>query len=143
MKNHYRRLETMYHQAPCNQIYQPTLRVGEGTAHLEFDIKEEFFHALGAVHGSIYFKALDDAAYFAVASLVEDVAVLTTSFHLHLLRPVVEGRLRAEGRVVRRSRSLSVAEAQLFDESGKELARGSGDFMPSKIVLAEVPGYKL
>jgi acyl-coenzyme A thioesterase PaaI-like protein len=34
-------------------------------------------HSIHAVHGSVYFKALDDAAFFAVNSLVEDVFVLT------------------------------------------------------------------
>ena len=37
-------------------------------------------HAAGAVHGSYYFKVLDDACYFAANSLVSDVFVLTVSF---------------------------------------------------------------
>jgi hypothetical protein len=35
-------------------------------------VRPDFFHAAHAVHGSVYFKALDDAAFFAVASLVQE-----------------------------------------------------------------------
>jgi acyl-coenzyme A thioesterase PaaI-like protein len=70
-------------------------------------VRPEFFHAAHAVHGSVYFKALDDAAFFAVNSLVTDVFVLTASYNLYLTRPVTEGALRAVGRVVHRSASCS------------------------------------
>src|SRR5947208_2034742 len=87
-ESHYRRLEALYHAAPINGYYAPRLAVSEGAARLEIPVKPEFFHAAGAVHGSVYFKALDDAAYFAVNSLVEDVYVLTVSFNTQLLKPV-------------------------------------------------------
>ena len=31
-------------------------------------VRPDFFHAAGAVHGSVYFKLLDDAAYFDALS---------------------------------------------------------------------------
>ncbi len=46
---------------------------------------------------SVYFKALDDAAFFAANSVVEDVFVLTTNFNIQLLRTVTEGTLIATG----------------------------------------------
>ena len=36
------------------------------------------FHAAGAGHGTIYFKMLDDAAFYAANSMVEEQFVLTT-----------------------------------------------------------------
>ena len=141
MSQHFRALERMYHQAACNQYYAPRLSVSKGETELEIEVRSDFFHAMQAVHGSVYFKALDDAAYFAANSLVEEVAVLTASFHLHMLRPVTEGVLKAVGRVVRPGRNLIVAEARLLDSQGRELARGSGDFMRSQLLLKETPGY--
>jgi acyl-coenzyme A thioesterase PaaI-like protein len=41
--------------------------------------------------GSVYFKMLDDAAFFAVNSIVEDVFVYTVSLNVQLLRPVASG----------------------------------------------------
>ena len=143
MKNHehFRKLERMYAGAPINEFYQPSLKVAEGEAELEIVVQEKFYHAAGAIHGSVYFKALDDAAYFAANSLVEDVFVLTANFNIYLLRPVVAGRIRAVGRVVNKTKKLLIAEAIMFDEQGCEVARGSGSFMHSKMGLTEEIGY--
>src|SRR5215475_688666 len=131
--DHHRKLENMYHAAPINRFYQPRLTIDRGRTELRFAARPELHHAAGAVHGSVYFKALDDAAFFAVSSLVEDVFVLTASFHLHLLRPVSEGMLLARGEVVHETRSSFVADAVLVDADGAQLARGNGSFVRSKI----------
>ena len=140
-QEHFRKLERMYASAPINDFYQPTLKVDAGSAKLEIEVKEKFFHAAGAIHGSVYFKALDDAAYFAANSLVEDVFVLTFNFNIYLLRPVATGRIRAVGRVVNQTKKLLIAEATLYDEQGREVARGSGSFMHSQMALTEEIGY--
>jgi uncharacterized protein (TIGR00369 family) len=141
-EEHHRKLERMYASAPVNEYYTPTLRVSEGGADLIMPVHPNFFHAAGALHGSVYFKALDDAAFFAVNSLVDDVLVLTVSFNVYLTRPVSEGEMRATGRVVHRSRRLFVAEAELVDSDGREIARGSGTFMRSTIPLSPELGYE-
>ncbi|HJQ37557.1 MAG TPA: PaaI family thioesterase [Thermoanaerobaculia bacterium] len=141
MSEHFRKLERMYHAAPVNDFFRPVLKVEEGRAELEIPVREEFFHAAAAVHGSVYFKALDDAAFFAVNSLVTDVFVLTVSFNIYLTRPVSEGVLRARASVVHRSRQLFLADAELFDERERQVARGSGSFMRSQIALTEEIGY--
>src|SRR4051812_23261804 len=82
--DHYRRLERMYAVAPINRFFEPVLHVTEGRAEISVPVKPEFFHAARAIHGSVYFKALDDAAFFAANSLVTDVFVLTVSFNLHI-----------------------------------------------------------
>lgn len=139
---HFRGLERAYVAAPVTGWMGTKAEVGDGWATVTLAIREEFHHAGAAVHGSLYFRMLDDAAFFAANSRVPDVLVLTASFHLDFFRPVVDGALRAEGRVVNRSRRLVTAEAELFDDAGNLLARGSGSFMPSKIPLAEVEGYR-
>jgi uncharacterized protein (TIGR00369 family) len=131
----------MYHAAPVNRFYSPTLEVSSGRAVLKMDVRPGFFHAAHALHGSVYFKALDDAAFFAVNSLVEDFFVLTVSFNLYLLRPVYEGILRAEGRVTSASSSLYIADSALYVGSDELVARGSGNFMRSRIRLDEVESY--
>jgi uncharacterized protein (TIGR00369 family) len=131
--DHYRHLERLYASAPINEYFRPELRVSEGQAEVTLPVRRDFFHAAQAIHGAIYFKALDDAAFFAVASLVTDVFVVTVTYNIYLTRPVSEGTLRAVGRVVHRSKQLFIAEAELFTEDGKQAARGSGSFMRSLI----------
>src|SRR6476469_9488096 len=96
---HYRRLERVYGSAPISQWYGASIEIEEGRATVTIPVKTEFFHAAHAVHGSVYFRALDDAAYFAVSSRVRAVLVLTVSFTVHFARPVMDGELRAAGRL--------------------------------------------
>jgi uncharacterized protein (TIGR00369 family) len=140
-EEHFRRLERMYLAAPCNEIYRPTISIREGEAEIAFDVGRHLFHAGDAVHGSSYFKAMDDAAFFAVNSLVEDVFVLTFTFSLNLLRPIVEGRMVATDEVISAGRTVWVADATLADEWGRLLGRGTGTFMRSKTSLSDVPAY--
>jgi uncharacterized protein (TIGR00369 family) len=140
-EEHHRRLERLYAAAPINRYFEPRLRISEGKADLVLPIKPDFFHAAGAVHGSVYFKALDDAAFFAANSLVFDVFVLTASFNVYLTRPISEGEIRASGTVVHRSTNLIVAESVLLDSDERQIARGSGTFMRSRISLTPEIGY--
>jgi len=142
--DHYRKLERMYLGANFNtQIYNTTTaNISKETAEIGLTISEKYFHALGAMHGSVYFKLLDDAAFFAVNSIVTDVFVLTTSFNIQLIRPANQGTLRAVGKVRYQSRNLFVADATIYNESEKEIAFGTGNFMKSKVALSPEIGYK-
>lgn len=141
-EDHFRKLERAYGAAPINAYYSPTLRVSEGEAELVLDIERKMHHAADAVHGSVYFKALDDAAFFAANSLVEEVFVLTVSFTVYMLRPVSHGRLKARGRVTHRAGRLFFAESELEDQDGNQVARGSGTFTRGKIELTPDVGYE-
>ncbi len=140
-EEHYRRLESMYRHAPINEYFRPTLAVSEGRAEIVMSMRDDFFHAGRAVHGSVYFKALDDAAFFSANSLVDDVFVVTATFNLYLMRPMTGGEARAIGAVIRPGKSLIIAEATLYDSRGREVARGSGSFMRSSLALADAMGY--
>jgi len=139
---HYRALENMYLAAPINALYKPRINVAEGQSEIEMALNESYFHAAGAVHGSIYFKMLDDSAFFAVNSLEQQVFVLTSTFTTYLTRPVTTGIIRAVGKVVQRSRTQFIAESISYNSEGKEIARGSGIFVRGKLELAEVSSYK-
>lgn len=131
----------MYLAAPINEFFKPSIEIAEGRAEIAAPVREAFFHTAGAVHGSVYFKMLDDAAFFAAASLEPEVFVLTTSFTTYLTRPISAGELCCEGRVVNSNRSQWIAEAILRDGRGREIGRGNGLFVRSKQRLAELPGY--
>jgi uncharacterized protein (TIGR00369 family) len=140
-EEHHRRLERMYASAPVNVYFSPSMQVSEGRADVTIKVRPDFFHAAKAVHGLVYFKLLDDAAFFAVSSLVRDVFVLTVSFNIYMTRPVSAGELHASGRVVHRARRLFIAESELMNGEGQEIARGSGVFMRSTIALSPEVGY--
>lgn len=138
---HFRKLEKMYHAAPCNAYYAPTLKVAEGKTELILPLRPEFFHAAGAVHGSVYFKAMDDAAFFAANSLAS-VFVVTANFTVYFTRPIASGEMRARGRVVHQSKTQLIAEAVVHDDRGRQVGRGSGSFVKTNIQLTEEMGYR-
>ena len=142
LEEHCRRLEKMYQAAPVNRFYSPVMQVSEGFAEITIQIVNDFFHAANAVHGSVYFKMLDDAAYFAANSLEKEFFVVTSSFTTYLTRPISSGYMRSEGRVVNRSASQFIAEAVVYNSAGKELGRGSGIFVRSKNRLLDIDGYR-
>lgn len=141
---HYRALERLYRSAPVNALFASRLELtAEGQARIDFEVTPAVFHAAGAAHGTIYFKMLDDAAFYAANSLITDRFLLTTSFNLHFTRPVREGPVVAEGRWVSGRKRVFVAESRLVDASGEEIGRGTGTFMRSRIALSGLPGYRL
>ncbi|MFH1434595.1 MAG: PaaI family thioesterase, partial [Pseudomonadota bacterium] len=142
LKSHFRKLERMYLSAACNDYYEPGISISEGMAQVVIPVRKKLFHAAGSVHGSVYFKAMDDAACFAVNSFVQDVCVMTVNFNIYLTRPVSAGRLVARGRFMGVSGHHYMAEAVLADEKGKEIGRGQGAFVRSKIPLTPEMGYK-
>jgi uncharacterized protein (TIGR00369 family) len=140
---HFRALESLYAAAPINGLFASRLEiVGAGRSRIEFEVAEELHHAAGAAHGTVYFKMLDDAAFYAANSLVSDRFLLTTAFNLHFTKPVRNGRVVAEGRWVSGRRRVFIAEASLVDHAGDEIGRGTGTFLRSHIPLSRLPGYR-
>lgn len=140
---HYRALESLYSHAPVNGLFASSLEiVEEGFARIRFQVEERHYHAAGAAHGTLYFKMMDDAAFYACNSLVTDRFLLTTAFNLNFTRPLKVGEVVAEGRWVSGRRRVFVAEARLVDGAGEEAARGTGTFMRSHIPLTSLPGYQ-
>ena len=143
MTQHWRALERMYAGAPVNRSTRPTMQVADGRATVTFQVTGDLCHAAGSLHGAWYFKPLDDAAFFAAASVVPDQFVLTRQFNVHLLGTVTGGQIRAEGRVVHKTRRIVLAESELFDAQGTLVAVGRGELLASRLPWTEARGYDL
>jgi len=141
---HFRALERLYASAPINRLFESQLKLVEtGESRIDFMVAGTAFHAAGAAHGTLYFKMLDDASFYAANSLVSDRFLLTTAFNLHFTKPLTVGPAFAEGRWISGRRRVFVAEARIVDSTGEECARGTGTFLRSHIALSGLPGYTL
>jgi uncharacterized protein (TIGR00369 family) len=139
---HYRALESLYRHAPVNGLFESRLEIVEaGFARIRFEVSDALFHAAGAAHGTLYFKMMDDAAFYACNSLITDRFLLTTAFNLIFTRPLRAGPATAEGRWASGRRRVLVGEARLIDSEGELAASGTGTFMRSHIPLSGLPGY--
>lgn len=142
-EEHYRKLERMYLKAKINEAFfeSTAIEIAHQKTEIELNVTEQYWHALGAMHGAVYFKLLDDSAYFAANSIVTDVFLLTSSFTINFLRPVKTGKITAIGQLKHAGKELLVAESKLFDQRGREVGFGTGNFAKSKVKLTEEIGY--
>ena len=140
---HLRALETLYNSAPINRLFESQILLPTaGRSEIRFTVQPDSFHAANAAHGTLYFKMLDDAAFYAANGMVSDRFLLTTAFNLHFTKPMRSGEARAEGRWISGKRRVFVAEARIVDAEGEECARGTGTFMRSHIALSGLDGYR-
>ena len=140
---HFRGLESLYRAAAINRLFESEIEIAEpGFVRICFDIGPATNHAAGAAHGTLYFKMMDDAAFYACNSMVSDRFLLTTAFNLVFTRPLKSGPVIAEGRWVSGKRRVFVGEARLVLPDGEEAARGTGTFMRSHIPLSSLEGYR-
>lgn len=103
-----------------------------GTAIFELNPELRHYNPIGSVHGGVYATLLDSACGCAVHSTL-GVGEGYTSLDLTVkfLRAVTvdSGRLRAVGSVLQRGRRTALAEAKLYDGSGKLVAYASSSCM--------------
>jgi uncharacterized protein (TIGR00369 family) len=133
----------MYYNHPLNQFYRATITISDKNAQISLVLRSDFHHAANAVHGSVYWKLLDDSAFFAVNSVIEDVFVLTASFTIYLTKPISSGTVIAKGILVNATQSQFIAESVLYSDQEEEIARGSGVYIRSRMKFSPEMGYKI
>jgi uncharacterized protein (TIGR00369 family) len=106
--------------------------LGDGRAELVLDQQLRHQNSLEMAHGGVIMTLLDVAMARAGATLAEPSRgerpmLITIEMKTTFISPAT-GRIRAEGRVVKRTASLAFCEADLFDGHGHLSARASGTF---------------
>ena len=132
--DHYDFLVRLFHSAPINQnIFTGSeLTLSDGEARYQLEVKPDYFHGAEAMHGAVYFKMLDDAAYFACATLVNDYFLVTKSYEIEFIRPVPRGTLTATGRFLEINDEEYLAESEILNDQGKRVGKGKGIFVKSR-----------
>lgn len=82
----------------------------------------------GQTQGGILGSLIDFAANFALFFQMRR-PVLTIDLRIDYHRMATQGNLLAKGRVVKVGKTVSVCEAEIFDEAGKLVASGRGSFL--------------
>lgn len=100
--------------------------VEPGRVVVELDAHAGHRHEGGVVQGGIITQIADAAMGMSLLTLqADDQANTTVELKINFIRPVVEGRLRAVGRVVEMRNTLLFGEADVLDEKGRLVARAS------------------
>ena len=102
-----------------------TLEIPEG-AVFEMEAGPQHANPMGTLHGGILCDIADAAMGIAYASELEEGQTFTTlELKINFLKPVWNARLRAEGRLVKRGRTVGLVECDVTDETGSLVARAS------------------
>jgi uncharacterized protein (TIGR00369 family) len=95
------------------------LRAGE--VHLLAPYDARFTQQDGFLHAGIVTTLMDSACGYAAYSLMPAASrVLSVEFKVNLLSPARGDRFRAEGRVIKHGRTLTVCEGKLFSIEKEE-----------------------
>jgi acyl-CoA thioesterase len=107
---------------------------GEGWARLRLPVRGELCNAAGApVHGGVYSALVDMAVGGALSTLhaaaAGGVGQTTLELNVSFIAPTREGDILAEGRILRRGRTIAVGDASITDATGRLLAVGRATYM--------------
>jgi uncharacterized protein (TIGR00369 family) len=100
--------------------------VEPGKAVFEMEAGPQHANPMGTLHGGILCDIADAAMGIAYAStLGEGESFTTLELKINFLKPIWKARLRAEGRIVKRGRTVGLVECNIEDEAGSLVARAS------------------
>jgi uncharacterized protein (TIGR00369 family) len=89
--------------------------ISPGELHIEAPFDERFTQQDGFLHAGIVTTLMDSACGYAAYTLMPaDSRVLSVEFKVNFLNPARGERFRAEGRVAKSGRTISVCEGKLF-----------------------------
>ncbi len=101
-----------------------------GRAVVELDSGERHHNTFGTIHGGVFCSVADTAMGIAHGSLVaEGESSTTIDLQIHFLRPMTSGLLRAEARVVKHGRTVTLVECEVREAGGKLVAKASSNCM--------------
>jgi uncharacterized protein (TIGR00369 family) len=100
--------------------------IGDGRATVTLTAGPQHANPMGTLHGGILCDIADAAMGMAFASTITPEESFTTvELKINFFRPVWEACLKAQGKVVRRGRSLGYVECEITDERGQLVAKAA------------------
>ena len=129
---------------PASKLLGWTLRTVDtsaGTIEIGFTADERFLNPAGTVQGGFLAAMLDDTQGPALFAMTDgEVYAPTIDFSIAFIKPARPGRFVGKGRVVNLGRTIAFTEAELFDEAGDLVARGTFSARAMRGEMAGKPG---
>jgi uncharacterized protein (TIGR00369 family) len=91
------------------------------TCIVELEVRDFMFNPQGSLHGGVIAFALDVSMGHLLRRTVGRAGI-TLEMKTQYLRPALSGRIRAEGRFLKRGRTVNYLESRMTDEGGRLLA---------------------
>jgi uncharacterized protein (TIGR00369 family) len=99
-------------------------RLYQGGAVLSMTVRDHHRQIHNVVHGGVIAALADTAAAIAAYTVApEGVELATIELKINYLQPIAEGRVEAEGKVLRAGRNFMVAECDVRNHEGSLAAK--------------------
>jgi len=96
--------------------------VENGRVTITAPFHESLTQQHGYFHAGVLTSLADSACgYAALSALADDCEVLTVEFKINFLRPAKTSRLVAIGQVIQSGKTLTVCEANVFNETKEKI----------------------
>ena len=101
-----------------------------GTVGFSIPFKEAYRRAPNeeGVHGGVLAAVIDVAADFALAVAMNRMGFPTVDLRIDYLRMAPDGAMTAKARAVKKGRTVSVADVEVYDGRGRLCAVGRGAY---------------
>ena len=97
--------------------------ISDGLCVVDGELGPQTMNPLGMAHGGFVYSLCDVAAGALVSQFAPKL--VTLSANMSYLRPSQGTRLRAEGRLVKKGRTVSVVDTFVYDDQNRLTARGT------------------
>jgi uncharacterized protein (TIGR00369 family) len=112
--------------------------IGHGEIGLKMNVGNEYDNSRGILHGGIVAALADTAMGYSIQSL--GFRCVTIELNLNYCLPAaIQTEIFAKGYVIHRGRSTVVAEAALYNSSGKLICKSRGTFFPLPVKPIAAP----
>jgi uncharacterized protein (TIGR00369 family) len=102
-------------QGLINTLNGKIAYIGPGELHIEAPFDERFTQQDNFLHAGIVTALVDSACGYASYTLMPaDSRVLTVEFKVNFIAPAQGERFRAEGRIIKPGKTLTVCEGKFF-----------------------------
>jgi len=98
----------------------------------DIELETGHFHhqPYGIVHGGVLATLIDTATFWAAFMRIpEDAGFVNIDLKLNYFKPVINDRLRAEGRAIRSGKLISYSEARILTVNNELIAHGTSTLM--------------
>ena len=110
--------------------------LGKGVAELSMQVRPDMLNGVGWLQGGLFTALCDEAMALALFTVLdEDEGIATISESTSFLRGIRKGRIKAEGRVIKKGNSVAFLEGIITnsdDESYLSETRASFVIMPKR-----------
>ena len=103
--------------------------ISSGKAIFEASMRDDLLQN-GILHGGVLASIADSACAVAAISLLYPKGYATTiNLQVAYMKPVVQGKFRAEGRCLKAGRTIMFCEADVWNEQNELVCKASSELM--------------